>query len=101
VLTEEQATGFLAQLRALKPSPGSHRPPDSLGYRGFVVTANGGTVGGYDKVIIYRGLVFTHRGDREETFVDSQHAMEHKLLDSSKGNVPESVLQYIKSEIEQ
>jgi hypothetical protein len=97
--TGDQTANFLARFHALKPSPGSHAPPDSLGYRGFVVTANGGTVGGYDEVRIYRGLVFARRGDRAETFIDSERALENWLFDSLQGHVPESVLQYIKSEI--
>ena len=99
-LTADQVVEFLKKFHALKAAPGVHSAPNNLGYRGFVVTANDETVGGYDELRVYHGLVFASRGDRTETFIDSERSMEHSLFDSSQDHVPESILQYIQSEIQ-
>src|SRR3979411_614377 len=79
-LTADQVVEFLKKFHALKAAPGVHSAPNNLGYRGFVVTANGETVGGYDELRVYHGLVFASRGDRTETFIDSEWSMPHRLM---------------------
>jgi hypothetical protein len=98
-LTGTQAAEFLTLLRALRPAHGSHSMADGLGYRGFIVSANDGPVGGYDDIRLYRGTVLARRGGRTETFSDPERVLERWLLGSARGHVAESVLQYIQSEI--
>lgn len=98
-LTETQEAEFLTSLRALRPAQGSHSTADGLGYRGFIVRPNGASVDGYDDIRLYRGIVLARRGGHTETFSDPERVLERWLLDSARGHVAESVLQYIQSEI--
>jgi hypothetical protein len=85
-------------LRALSPAQGSHFTSESLGYRGFVVSANDGPVNGYDDIRVYRGTVLSRHGARAETFSDPERILERWLMRSARGHVAEPVLQYIQSE---
>jgi hypothetical protein len=98
-LTQAQAAEFLKLLRALQPAQMSHSMGDGLGYRGFIVSANGGPVDGYGEIRVYRGTVLVRRGDRTEALSDPQQILERWLLRSARGHVAEAVLQYIQSEI--
>ena len=98
-LTEEQTAGFLTRFRALRTARDVPSTGGGLGYRGFVVRPNTGTVNGYDEIRLYHGTVRARRGDRVETFSDSDRGLERWLLDSARGHVDESILKYIRDEI--
>ena len=99
-LTKEQAVEFLRQFRALRAAPAGHSGGQGLGYRGFIVTSKGRLLNGYENVRLYRGYVFAQRGDPVETFHDQERRLEHWLLDSARGHVPESVLPFVQEQIE-
>jgi len=98
-LTGAQAEEFLARLRALSPTHGIRPGGGGLGYRGFTVKARGKPMDDFDEVRLYHGTVLARHGDRMETFGDPGRVLERWLLDSGRGEVPESVLRYIQSEI--
>jgi hypothetical protein len=99
-LTAAQAAEFIRRLRALQSPGGNAAAHEGLGYRGFIVTANGGKVDGYDEVRLYRGTILKRHGDRAEAFRDPSRGLERWLLDSARGHVAESIRQYVRGEIE-
>jgi hypothetical protein len=98
-LTGEQAAEFLTRLRALRPTLRSHFEEGGLGYRGFIVRAKGEPLGGFDEVRLYRGTVLARYGGRTDTFSDAERILERWLLNSARGHVDGSVLQYVQGEI--
>jgi hypothetical protein len=98
-LNGTQEAEFLARLRGLRPTQGSHFEGEGLGYRGFIVRAKGEPVDGFDEVRLCRGTVLARHGDRTETFSDPKRILEGWLLDSARGHVSQAVLLYIQNEI--
>ena len=83
----------------MKVSPAGASTSDGLGYRGFVVRPNGGSIDGIDEVRLYKGSVVVRWENRSETFSDPERSLERWLLDSARGHVDEPVLEYIRSEM--
>jgi hypothetical protein len=94
-----EATEFLARLRALPSVSGRLPSNDGLGYRGFVVTADGASLDGYDEVRLFRGVATARRGDGEDLFADPDRALESWLLDTAPAQLGPEVRRYIRSEI--
>lgn len=99
-LTPAQATEFLDRIRKLRPIHDHPMQGEGLGYRGFVVRPEGEPVGGFDQLKVYHGTVLMRFGGRAEVFDDSDRGLERWMLDTGRGQVPESVLTYVQSEIE-
>jgi hypothetical protein len=99
-LTGAQAAEFLTLFRALPRAQGSYSLGDGLGYRGFVVRANGRSVDGYDDIRLYRGTVLARHGDQIDKFSDPERVLERWLLRSAGAYLAEPILKYIQSEIE-
>jgi len=99
-LRGEQTAEFLKRFRALPPEKEGRSIDEGLGYRGFIVTANSGPLDGYEYVKLYRGTVRARLGDRTQTFSDQGRALERWLLDSTRGHVRQSLLQFVQREIE-
>jgi len=99
MLTEAQAMEFLALLRKLSPAQVGLPTSSGLGYRGFILRANGGALGPYEEVRINRGIVFARRGDAEETLADPQRNLERWLVASARGHIDEPVLKHVQNEI--
>jgi hypothetical protein len=98
-LTEAQAAEFLALFHKLPPARVRAPTNGGLGYRGFVLRGDGGTLAGFDEVRIDRGVVLARRANDEEMFSDPQLDLERWLLASARGHVDEPVLKYLQSEI--
>jgi hypothetical protein len=97
-LSEAQAAEFLTQLSALRPAQDRAGTNDGLGYRGFVITGNGGPVDGYDEVRVYRGTVVARRGDRADTLGDPDAALERWLFGTARGHMDEALIRDIQNE---
>jgi hypothetical protein len=93
------AAEFAARLRALPPAPDARFDHDGLGYRGFVVRATDGSLNGFDEVRLYRGAAFARAGGSAKTFSDTDRTLERRLLETARGRVPDTVLEYVEGEI--
>lgn len=100
-LTAPQAADLLTQLGALRPGDRGQFVSDGLGYRGFIIRPNDGSLAGYDEIRVYRGSVLARRGEHTDVFRDSERHLEIQLLHSGRNHLDESMLHYFQTEIRQ
>jgi hypothetical protein len=93
------AEKILERLRKLQPAPQSSSDEAGLGYRGFVLRPNGGSLNGYDEIRIIHGRVFARHAGRSLVLSDNQGTLEQMLLESAKPYVSDAAMQYIRGEI--
>lgn len=97
-LTAEQGEEFLKLLRSLpKTSGGAVR--QGLGYRGVIVTADGGKVTGYNSIIVSDGIVLGNTDTGEEIFLDANRALERWLFNTGKGFIEKDTYTMIENEL--
>jgi len=97
-LTAGESTEFASRLGALPPVSG-RTVRDTLGYRGIVITLPGGTVGGFESVVLSGGVVLGRRPGGDQTFVDRDRALERWVFQTSRGRVDEEVRKVVSPDL--
>jgi len=97
-LTEAQAQELLTRLQNLPKDGGTGR--QGLGYRGLIVTADGGNIGGFDRVVISDGAVLGERGTQDQRFRDANRDLERWLFHTGRGHLEPDVYSMIAQELE-
>ncbi len=92
-LSAEQASEYQTRFGALRPAASPSTGGDGLGYRGFIVRANG------EEARFYRGIAVVHHSGRQEVFADPSRALEHWLLETARHHVDAAVITYIAGEL--
>jgi len=88
-LTAAQAEELLTRLQSLPTGDGTVR--DGLGYRGIIVTANGGQILGFDRIVISGGVVLGERAGGERRFRDANRELERWLFRTAEGRLETAV----------
>ena len=99
-LTGKQPTEFLTLLGSLEPVGSAPTASEGLGYRGFLVTAQGETMSGFDRIRVFRGMAIANRGGGTEVFRDRQHSLESWLLETGRAHMEQGTAEYVRKEIE-
>ncbi len=99
-LTDQQAAELLKRLEAAQPVPGDSTSFDGLGYRGFVVKAEGGGMGGFEEIRVFQGKVVGIRKSGTVVFQDPQHSVEAWLLESGRSHIEQATMEYVGKEID-
>jgi len=92
-LSAEQASEYRTRFGSLGPAASPSTGGDGLGYRGFIVRANG------EEARFYRGIAVVNQSGRQEVFADPSRALEHWLLETARPHVDAAVMTYIAGEL--
>lgn len=78
-LSQADMRELAAILRGLPPAR-DQAPPDSLGYRGFVILGDGAALAGHDRLVVYRDLIFAGQDGAAVVLSDPGRSVERWLL---------------------
>ena len=98
-LSPEKESELFARLASLKVSPSGRRPPDVLGYRGFIVTALTGDLCEYEEIRVFPKRVIALRGGRTLYFSDPDRTLERWLLASSRDYIEADLLKELSAQV--
>ncbi|KYK28760.1 MAG: hypothetical protein AYK19_05555 [Theionarchaea archaeon DG-70-1] len=99
-LTPQEAAEFLNLFRTLPERKVEGHIREGLGYRGFLVREKGGSIEGYDEILVSGEVVVARWDKKLRQFTDKDRMLERWLLRTGKSRLDEDLYQHIFSEIE-
>jgi hypothetical protein len=99
-LTEAESAEFLRRFRALPGAPAGQAVPDEgkLGYRGLIVTGDGG-IESFASIVVAGGVALGRKPSGSQVYLDKDQSLERWLVSAGRARLEPDVYNEVAKEL--